>query len=76
MVSTDVPAARMFEQLVRIADDPASFITAIEAALADNAPEAIAARRTAAAANTWELRVAQIETLLAAALARRTGTSP
>ena len=37
VVSTDVPAARAFEPLVRIADDPALFVAAIEAALADNA---------------------------------------
>ena len=71
VVSTDVPAARAFEALVRIADDPALFVAAIEAALADNALDVIAARQAAAAGNTWDMRVAQIEGLLQDALARK-----
>lgn len=71
VVSTDVPAARAFAPLVRIAATPAAFIAAIEAALTDNAAETVAARRAVAAANTWDMRVAQIEELLTEALARK-----
>lgn len=71
VVSTDVPAARAFQPLVRIAATPAAFIAAIEAALTDNAAETVAARRAAAAANTWDMRVAQIEGLLSDALTRK-----
>lgn len=71
VVSTDVPAARAFGPLVRIAAAPAAFIAAIEAALADDTAALAAARRAAAAANTWDMRVAQIEGLLADALARK-----
>jgi glycosyltransferase involved in cell wall biosynthesis len=71
VVSTDVPAARAFEALVRIAGDPAMFVAAIEAALADNALDVIAARQAAAAGNTWDMRVTQIEGLLQEALARK-----
>ncbi len=39
VVSSDVPAARAFAHLVRIADGPETFVAAIEAALPDNAPE-------------------------------------
>ncbi len=71
VVSTDVPAARAFQPLVRIAATPAAFIAAIEAALTDNAPETVAARRAAAASNTWDMRVSQIEELLSDALTRK-----
>ena len=71
VVSTDVPAARAFAYLVHIADGPEAFVAAIEAALTDNAPEAVEARRAAAANNTWDMRVVQIETLLRDALASR-----
>ena len=39
VVSTDIPAARVFGELVRIAGEPAGFIAAIEAALAEDTPE-------------------------------------
>ncbi len=71
VVSTDVPAARAFESVVRIAAERTTFITAIETALTDNAPNVIAARQAVAAGNTWDMRVAQIEGLLRDALARK-----
>lgn len=79
VVSTDVPTAHLFDResaqvgvpLVRVADTPEAFVAQIEAALAESGPEATAARRRAAAANTWEQRVAQIEQLLLEALARK-----
>jgi len=71
VVSTDIPAARGFGDLVRITDDPASFSAAIEAALAENSPALAAQRRAIAATHTWDMRVAQISELLAAALERK-----
>jgi len=71
VVSTDVPAARAFSEVVRIASDPAAFIEEIEAALAEDDPAAIARRKAVAAANTWEHRVARIEELLVEALERK-----
>lgn len=79
VVSTDVPTAHLFEReaaeagvpLVRIADSPQAFAAQIAAALAESGPEAAIARQRAAAANTWEQRVVQIERLLVEALARK-----
>jgi glycosyltransferase involved in cell wall biosynthesis len=71
VVATDVPAARSFEGLVRIADGAAGFVAEIEAALAESAPELVEARVAAAAENTWDARVVQIEGLLYDALERR-----
>lgn len=68
IVASDVPAARAFASLVSIAEGPAGFVSAIEAALAENSPALSEARRAAAAANTWDLRVAQIEGLIGEAL--------
>lgn len=70
IVATDVPAARAFASLVRIADGAEAFAAAIETALAEDAPDLAEARRAAAARNTWDMRVAQIEGLLLEALAR------
>ncbi len=70
IVATDVPAARAFAALVRIANEPDAFVAAAEAALTTDHPADAAARRAAAAANTWDMRVAQIEGLLVEALAR------
>lgn len=71
IVATDVPAARAFEPLVYIADGPDAFIAAIGAALTRDTSAAADARRAAAAANTWDQRVAQIEGLLTEALTRK-----
>lgn len=70
IVATDVPAARAFANLVHIVDGADAFVAAIGAALAEDASALAPARRAAAAANTWDMRVAQIEGLLTEALAR------
>ncbi len=70
IVATDVPAAREFAGLVRIAEHPREFVAEIGEALAGDSPESVEARRAAAAANTWDNRVAQIETILSDALER------
>ncbi len=71
IVSTDVPASRAFGGLVRIAEGAAGFVAAIEAALREDAADQVAARRAAAAANTWDMRVAQISSLLVEAVQAR-----
>lgn len=71
IVATDVPAAREFPGLVRIASDPESFAHEIADALAEDPSKLVEARQAAAAANTWDVRVTAIETLLIDALARK-----
>ena len=70
IVATDVPAAREFAGLVRIAESPEGFAAGIEKGLAGDPQQLVEARLAAAAANTWDDRVAQIESLLADALER------
>lgn len=64
VVATDVPAAREFAHLVSIAGDAAGFEQAISAALREDPAVCAPPRQAAAAANTWDQRVAQIEALL------------
>jgi glycosyltransferase involved in cell wall biosynthesis len=71
VVATDVPAAREFAGLVAIASGAVGFARAIEAALAEDPARCAPERKAAAAANTWDDRVAQIEALLVGALERR-----
>jgi glycosyltransferase involved in cell wall biosynthesis len=71
VVSTDIPAARQFSELVGIATSPEDFVTHIDAALATDTPAKVAARMQVASANTWENRVQRIGALLAEALNRR-----
>ncbi len=71
VVATDVPAAREFAGLVRIASDARGFGRAIADALAEDPTECAPARKAAAAANTWDQRVAQIESLLTETMGRR-----
>ena len=72
VVASNVPAAWAFASLVRIAEGPEHFVASIEKWLAEDFDGLHDARRAAAAANTWDIRVAQIEGLIADALARRT----
>ena len=71
VVATDVPAAREFSDLVRIATGAEGFVLEIAGGLAEDRPELSARRKGAAAANTWDDRVAQIERLLIEALNRK-----
>jgi hypothetical protein len=72
-----VPVAHAFAEVVRIGRDPAEFVAQIADALAaadqshDNSAAAIARRKAIASQNTWDQRVATIETLLADALHRK-----
>ena len=71
VVSTDVPTAHGYGDLVRIAATPDDFVAQIAAAIAETDPTLIERRKAIAAANTWEHRVARIEELLTAALKRK-----
>ena len=75
VVSTDIPAARAFAELVHIADTPEAFVKSIAAALSEDTPSLAFRRQAAAAANTWDMRVEQISALLGAALQRTKGES-
>ncbi len=71
VVSTDIPAARRFADLVRIAQGRDRFIAEIEGALAEHDPAARGRRKAVAAENSWDHRVTRIESLLQEALARK-----
>jgi glycosyltransferase involved in cell wall biosynthesis len=71
VVASNVPAAWRFASLVRIAEGPEHFVASIEQSLAEDFDGLHHARRAAAAVNTWDVRVAQIEGLVTEALARR-----
>lgn len=59
-----------FSQWVHIADDRASFLSALEHALHEDSVPAALARRAAVADQTWDRRVEEIVAHVAAALAR------
>ena len=71
VVSTDVPTARGYGDLVRIADTPDDFVAQVVVALAETDPTLVERRKAIAATNTWEQRVTRIEELLTEALARK-----
>jgi len=56
---------------VRLADDPASFATAVREEVAGSRdPDLVARRRAAVTADSWQTAAARIAELLAAAQAR------
>lgn len=57
-VSTPIPACEEFPGLIRTAPDHASFLTAVDQALAETGTELREARITTARANDWSRRVA------------------
>jgi glycosyltransferase involved in cell wall biosynthesis len=67
VVSTPVPAARRLASVVRIADNKADFVAAVEAALTDP-PEAQATRLAAVRPHSWAARTRQKATIIRAAL--------
>lgn len=72
VVATPLPELAQFGDAVRLAEDAASFVAAIEASLPESAdPLAQAGRQAIAAANTWDLRVARMVELVEQALAAR-----
>jgi glycosyltransferase involved in cell wall biosynthesis len=61
VVSTPVPAVQEFAEVVRIAQTPAQWHDAIEAALQDRSDAAVARRREVGAANSWNDRVLRLD---------------
>ena len=68
IVSTDIPAARRFSQVVYIARDEGDFVRKIEEALRERDPALAEARRSLARQNTWKQRVEVISELIQEAL--------
>ena len=71
VVSTALSAVEPFASVIRVADGHGEWVTAIEAAMADNGRAALEARRGVAHANSWDIRVDTISRLIAAAAGRR-----
>jgi len=71
VVSTRNPEIEKFAHLVRIADDRAAFLAAIEDALAHDTPAAVRARMAAVADQTWDRRVDDVLAAVEAALDHR-----
>lgn len=61
VVSAAVPAVQEFGDVVRIAQTPAQWHDAIDAALQDRGAAAVARRREVGAANSWDDRVMQLD---------------
>lgn len=64
-----------FSDLIRIADDRAGFLAALDDTLANDSGDAAARRMAAVAGQTWDARVATILDTVAKALADRTAAS-
>ena len=75
IVSVRNPEIEKFSGLVRIADDAASFLAALDDTLANDTPDAATQRRVAVAGQTWDARVATILDTVAKAMADRSATS-
>jgi glycosyltransferase involved in cell wall biosynthesis len=72
VVSTPVPSALRLSSVVRIADNPAAFLSAIEASLTEE-PSAAERRLEAVKSHTWEDRVAQKSRIVLKRLGEKTG---
>lgn len=79
VVSSDIPAARAFSEVVRVVSTPtdthgavSGWVAEITAALAEKDPAPVEQRKAIAAQNTWDQRVERIGSLLVEALARKT----
>lgn len=68
VVSVRNPEIEKFSQWVHLADDREGFLAALDIAVHDNTPEAIAARVAAVADQTWDKRVESVLTDVAARL--------
>ncbi len=68
IVSTGIPAVRDFRDVVKIEDNVEAFIRAIQRALDEDDPDAVARRQAVAAQNTWDQRVATLSSIIQAFL--------
>ncbi len=64
VVATDVPAAQRFTHVVKVATSEVQFIAQMRAAVEEDDPTKRRERRSVAAQNTWEQRVASISTAI------------
>ncbi|BAF60953.1 hypothetical protein PTH_2772 [Pelotomaculum thermopropionicum SI] len=64
VVSSALPEVLPFAEVVAVARDPHEFVKKIEAELAGNTPEKVAARLRLAAQNSWEARAAAAEEVI------------
>lgn len=71
IVAVDIPTVRPHSAVIRIADSREAFVSAVEAALAENSPEAIEQRYAVARENTWDQRVELISSLITRTLNER-----
>jgi len=71
VVSADIPSVREFSSVVRIASDDASWLASIEDALERGGTGTEHERQAVAAANTWDSRVARLDSWLADTVAKR-----
>jgi glycosyltransferase involved in cell wall biosynthesis len=69
VVASGVPTLGGMEPDVVLADGPDSFVAAVEAAIADDSPAAVARRRDLAKTNTWETRTERLLELVDGRLA-------
>lgn len=76
VVSVDLPTARRYAGVVRIADGREAFVAAVKAALAESSTTAIKQRLAVARENTWGQRVTLISRLVVQALDNRQGEQP
>ncbi len=74
VVAADVPGARQFADVLALADTADAWEAAIVEQLAATSAEAVAARRRAVAAHTWDARVETLSGYLVEALAQPAGT--
>lgn len=68
VVSVRNPEIEKFAHVVRLVDGREQFLAALDAAVADDAPEAVAARMAAVADQTWDARVDAVLAEVAARL--------
>lgn len=76
VVGTPLPEVRRYERWVRLAETPGEWILKIEESLRNHRPADGDSRRFAMQAETWSAKVAEIESQLASALARKTSKQP
>ena len=72
VVATNLPEVRKFNKdfndVVRIADDSASFVSQIQESLANNTPAQVQRRIEVASQNSWQARLEQMSTLITTAI--------
>ena len=73
VVATDVPAARRFSEVVRIAASREEFVASVATVQEKDDPTRQAKRRSIAARQTWDQRVESLSAVIEEQLARHAG---